>query len=777
MKKIFTAILLIFICHNVFSQIKVKENSFHQIEGFVMLDKNDHYDDNNRPMALIKIATENIKAEERRKFIFKGNMATYFDVHFEPGEIWLYLSTEATFIEIIHDDFGKTEFVLPYDLKDFCGYEMVVQYVPLTPQTEPEHQKKFHLIVKADRPESIIYIDNKLIGTGETSILVDEGTTHTYKIECELYHTESGSVTVNDKMTIDKTLRPAFGYINISTSPEQGARVYVDGKYLGVSPVKSDKLSSGTHTVRVMKDMYKMKEQSFTVIDGQTTNANVTMEANFVTLTVNTDADAEIYVDEEYKGKGRWTGRISEGSHIFEVRKQNHKPTKKTIDLVLGENKTIALEAPKPISGSIEISSSPMEANIYIDDKSYGTTPNYINEILIGTHELKLTKQGCAPITKTINVKEGETLIVNEMLQTAKEMSISTDKSGDKIYVDDKYVGLSPVTTSLAYGSHNVKAERNGKTVSKTVSVSQNSSNNIVKLLFGKEVTIESEQNGDAVYIDGKRVGTTSFKTYLTYGTYTVKLSRGTQSITENIEVSEYGPSTFKMEIGQTIQINSTKKGDKVFVDGKKVGNTPLQLNLSLGQHSVLVKRGKKTDREYIYLKGELNQKYNFYPSRDYPFWSAVGGAFSDVGYFFGGVFEDMGYFFGNMFEGCYFSVNGGIKSFMDSDKNYFSYGLDFGGFFFDEFGIFASTSKWQYSWSILGGFNFDMSIFGVEYEGVIGRIGAGYTFSLSPDNYVQGVEYLAGVAIGEEGVFFNYDFLTTNFETLEMRVGLGWRW
>ena len=60
MKKIFTVILLIFICHNVFSQIKVKENSFHQIEGFVMLDKNDHYDDNNRPMALIKIATENI---------------------------------------------------------------------------------------------------------------------------------------------------------------------------------------------------------------------------------------------------------------------------------------------------------------------------------------------------------------------------------------------------------------------------------------------------------------------------------------------------------------------------------------------------------------------------------------------------------------------------------------------------------------------------------------------------------------------------------------------
>ena len=42
------------------------------------------------------------------------------------GEIYLYLSTAATFIEIIHPDFGKTEYWLPEDLCGFCGYEMVV---------------------------------------------------------------------------------------------------------------------------------------------------------------------------------------------------------------------------------------------------------------------------------------------------------------------------------------------------------------------------------------------------------------------------------------------------------------------------------------------------------------------------------------------------------------------------------------------------------------------------------------------------------------------------
>ncbi len=112
-----------------------------------------------------------------------------------------------------------------------------------------------------------------------------------------------------------------------------------------------------------------------------------------------------------------------------------------------------------------------MSAEIYIDGKHYGQTPNYINNILVGTHELKLEKQGCTTITKTITIKENETLTVNEKLQTGKEIVIKTDKSGDKIYVDDNYVGLSPVTTTVAFGSHNIKAERNGKYVSKTITV------------------------------------------------------------------------------------------------------------------------------------------------------------------------------------------------------------------------------------------------------------------------------------------------------------------
>ena len=560
MKK-FLLLIFALISLNAFSQINVKEGSFRKIEGYVMLDKSEHLDDNDNPMALIKITTENITVEERAKFYFNGNLETYFDKQLqEDGQLYLYISAVAPFMEIIHPEYGKTEYTFPFDLCDYCGYEMVVQYIEPKPElgflaisSEPSdadiyidgkhygktnnvitdlavgtHElklekegystvtktfittkgetlklnetlhavvnKKTYLIVQADQPDAVVYIDGEMLGAKEARKLVDDGTTHTYKIECKLYHEESGTVTVKDKTVVNKTLRPAFGYLNISSTPEQGANVWVDGELIGVTPIKTDKLASGSHTVRVMKDMYKMTEKSFTVTDGQTTNATLNMPANFVTLTLTVDSDSDIYVDEEYKGKGKWTGRLSDGSHIFEARKANHKPSKKSMDLVLGENKTIILDAPTPINGTIDVDSSPMGATIYIDGKHYGETPNYISDILIGTHELKLTKQGCSEIKKTIIIKEGETLTINEKLQTGKEISISTGQSGDKIYVDGNYVGFSPITSNLSYGSHEIKAERNGKTVSKTINVAQNGGDSSVKLAF-------NEHNGHE-YVD-----------------------------------------------------------------------------------------------------------------------------------------------------------------------------------------------------------------------------------------------------------------------------------
>ena len=492
MKKLFL-ILLTFMSLNVFAQndfFKVKEGSFHKIDGFLFLNKNEHYDINDKPMALIKISTENISAEERGRITFKGNLETEFDPRYEESEIHLYVSAQAaTFIEIHHPDYGKTEFKLPYDLEGFCGYEMMLSRILVSNQ-EPIKPQNTYLIINSDQDNAMIYIDGNYVGNKEASQSLNIGKTVSWKIECDMYHTESGTLTLNERTVINKNLRPNFGYIHVSTIPESGAKVFVDGKYVGDSPLTTDKLKSGTHNVKVAKEMYKTTELSFAVTDGQTTNANINMNANFVNVTINTDTDSDIYVDEQYKGKGKWTGRLGEGMHYVEARKMLHETSAKNINLVLGKTEYITLDAPKPIYGFLDVNSSPMMAEIYVDGKHYGQTPNVISDLLIGTHELKLEKQGCAPVIKTVTIKEGETLSVNEKLQTGREITISTDLYGDKIYVDGSYIGTSPITSNLSYGSHTIKAVRNGKEVFKTIDVLQTGGDNIVSLsFFGNQTT------------------------------------------------------------------------------------------------------------------------------------------------------------------------------------------------------------------------------------------------------------------------------------------------
>ena len=362
MKKLLL-ILLTFMSFTSFAQMQVKENSFHQIEGFVMLDKNEHYDDNNQPMALIKISTENITAEERRRITFKGNLATYFDVHFEPTEIHLYISAQAaTFLEIHHPDYGKTEFILPFDLKDFCGYEMVLQYVPIVPADIQNTSSKYNTItIIADQEDAIIYVDNEVTHDNICVKSFPVGSTHTWKIECELYHSESGDITITEgnPIVVEKKLNKAHGFLNIVSTPQNNAIIYLNDNEIGVTPFKSNKIASGIYKLKLDKESYKIIEQDVEITDGDTTNLVLNMQIDYADVTINTDSQSEIYIDGNYIGRGNWSGNLVEGKHIIESKKTHHKTIVKNIDIIAEKTEHITFEPPTLVHENIDINTEP----------------------------------------------------------------------------------------------------------------------------------------------------------------------------------------------------------------------------------------------------------------------------------------------------------------------------------------------------------------------------------------------------------------------------------
>lgn len=434
MKRILLVIFAL-ISLNTFAQLQVKEGSFKYVPGGVIDNKLEYTDGNDLPMALIKISTENIPEQERLRLVFVGNRATQIIKKPKTGSMWIYISAEAaTFIDIRHPDYGTYKYYLPEELCDYCVYEMILQYKNPNAYAGPEKPNINYLIISSDREDAEIYIDDEYVGDKEVSKTLNIGTTHTWRMECKYYHTESGSVeiTEGDPIVVEKKMRPAYGYIEVESTPENGALVYIDNERVGKTPFKTDKLESGEYVVKVVKEMYKQAEQKFTVVDGQTTKAVLNMEPNFVKVTINTDVEAGIYINNELKAKGSWTGRLAEGSHYVEARKAQHETTSKNINVVLGEDMVINIDAPRAICGFLNVNTEPMRAEIYIDGKHYGQTPKIITDLLVGVHELVLNKQGYAELKKTITITEGETLSLKETLVPGKSNSSIKNESVTK---------------------------------------------------------------------------------------------------------------------------------------------------------------------------------------------------------------------------------------------------------------------------------------------------------------------------------------------------------
>ena len=230
----------------------------------------------------------------------------------------------------------------------------------------------------------------------------------------------------------------------MTSEPESGARVLIDGEEVGETPYRSDRLKSGEHRIEVLKAMYAPASQMVTVTDGHTLPVRMQLSANYGTLTFQTDASSEIWINNEKKGEGSWSGRLNAGIYILEVRRPFHRSVRQSLEVKAGDVRTLSLGSPEPIYGILNISSSPGDAEIWIDGRSYGTTPRILKDILIGEHTLELKKEGCARVSRLISVEEGKVLPVHLTLSSGRSVTLQTDREGDILYVDGKRIGVSP---------------------------------------------------------------------------------------------------------------------------------------------------------------------------------------------------------------------------------------------------------------------------------------------------------------------------------------------
>ncbi len=243
---------------------------------------------------------------------------------------------------------------------------------------------------------------------GIAQMVLNNGS-YNYTVSAKNYHSETGTFVVSGaKVEKSVTLRPAYGFLSVSGSGVlSGATVYVDGELLGAAPIKSDKLSSGVHNVRIVKSLYKVFDGKVTIKDGETLDYFPTLTADYATVLLSTGSDCDIYVNNNRVGKGSWRGDLATGAYIFEARKSGHRSSSisKSIEAT-SSPQSYTIPTPTPILGTLNVSSSPAMADLYVDGKSVGRTPIMV-DLVVGEHEIALRKGELSTKPQSIYVAEG----------------------------------------------------------------------------------------------------------------------------------------------------------------------------------------------------------------------------------------------------------------------------------------------------------------------------------------------------------------------------------
>ncbi|WP_319377837.1 PEGA domain-containing protein [uncultured Methanocorpusculum sp.] len=315
-----------------------------------------------------------------------------------------------------------------YDYHYNAGYVFTVgDYVTVNAILIPIPTNGY-LYISSNPSGAIVYVDGVYKGVSPTTVTLSPGS-HSVQMSMSGYNTWSGSTTVNAGQTtqVSATLDPSvtYGYLSVSSSPSN-ADVYINGVYKGDTSFTIG-LNPGTYQVTVKKSGYTSYTTTATVNTGMTTSVSASLQpnANAYVQIASYPSGAAVYIDGSYVGNTQYStvsnpnylnaGPFTPGtSHTLLFTLDNYNPYSTSFILSSGETRTISATlvpvTPVITTATLQISSDPSGAEVYVDNAFRGYTPLNLNDITAGTHTIFLQNTGYDDWSQSISFTAGQTV-------------------------------------------------------------------------------------------------------------------------------------------------------------------------------------------------------------------------------------------------------------------------------------------------------------------------------------------------------------------------------
>lgn len=516
------------------------------------------YDQNGEKCALIKIRCN----PYTKGFTFDVGRLGIMEVRMEGLEYWLYVPYGVRKISIQHEKLG---FLDNYDLgisvKKASTYLLTLNVNQS--HYEEEQVTEQYLIFKVEPKDALLEVDNIpwVLTDGFSTQKLSFGT-YEYRVIAHDYHVEVGKVTldnVDEKKVIDVKLRPAYGWLNICGEGNfHDGLVYLDNRFMGKAPLITNKIPSGEHTLKIVKNKYHYFEKKIKISDCDTLKITPILEGNFIVMDLKAMEGAEIWVNNEMKGVSSWTGELEYGHYKIEAKKDTYYPSTLSFDLTATDTiREIIIPDLMPIYGKLDVLVTPNFSDVYVDGERVGQTPLYMPKLIIGNHIVEVKKEGKVSVREEISIREGELFKLSGELHTGPVKIKIKSSMSVSLYIDGKKKAIiSEVEDwigNVQLGVHEFEFRKAGYESQKmVVDVHYDNQQIIVPELEAHlyEVACYVQPDSSYIYVDDQYIGVTPYLFKLPMGMHKVEISKeGMLPMKTSINVSEQNKTMISGEL------------------------------------------------------------------------------------------------------------------------------------------------------------------------------------------------------------------------------------
>lgn len=289
----------------------------------------------------------------------------------------------------------------------------------------------------------------------------------------------SGEVTMQVGTAATQGNVYTTGNIYVDSSPPGASAILDGGSAQLFTPGTFASVPPGTHGVVVVKPGYQPYTGTVKVTTGTTQNVIVTLNrvSNPGGISVSSSPrGAAFYVDDLYFGQtNQVVGNLAPGPHVVRISEAGYVAWSDTITVTPGDitsvSATLVAET-NPNTGDLQVSSSPSGAAVYVNGDYMGfTPPNDLLDIELspGSYTVLVKKPGYQDYSTTQAIQAGKKVQVLAPLQPGTLPSgeatadISSDPSGADVYVNNVYMGITPLSfPNITAGNYTIEIRLEG---------------------------------------------------------------------------------------------------------------------------------------------------------------------------------------------------------------------------------------------------------------------------------------------------------------------------